>query len=409
MKIPSILVLLAGGHEVNAWAPLVSITVGSTRIGANDYSGGSGISRSISRIGCSQLSMVSSGTLPCRPIGVGHATPKTVVTNTDLESVVETNDEWIIQRTGIKERRVLTEGESLRELGIQASKDALEMAGIAPDDIDVVICATSSPEDMFGDATAIASDIGCSSETMAFDLTAACSGFLFASVTAGQYLSTPNSKLKNALVVGADALSRCVDWDDRNACILFGDGAGAMVLTNQKDTDTGDNGKDDDSNSTPPGLLGYAAHSNGHGYSDLNCLYNGTPRTVSTPDPITLETTGYDSLAMNGQNVYKFATREVPRVVSEALEEANMTPDDVDWLLLHQANIRIMETVAKRLKIPSEKIITNLSSYGNTSAGSIPIALSEAVRSGQVKKGDVIASAGFGAGLSWASAIMRWG
>merc|ERR1719343_221494 len=348
----------------------------------------------------SKLSMVQSGTLPCRPIGVGHAAPKTVVTNTDLESVVETDDEWIRTRTGISQRRVLTSGESLRELGVEASKQALEMAGISAEDIDVVICATSSPEDMFGDATAIAHAVGCSTHTMAFDLTAACSGFLFGSVTAGQFLSSPNTKLKNALVIGADALSRCVDWEDRNACILFGDGAGAMVVTNQED---------DSEDETKPGLLGYAAHSNGEGYPDLNCLYKGDPVAVSTPEPITLENGNYDNLAMNGQNVYKFATREVPRVVSEALEEANMTPDDVDWLLLHQANIRIMDIVAKRLKIPKEKIITNLASYGNTSAGSIPIALSEAVKSGQVKKGDVIACAGFGAGLSWGSAILRWG
>lgn len=349
----------------------------------------------------SQLSMVQSGTLPCRPIGIGHAAPKTIVTNTDLESVVETDDEWIRTRTGISQRRVLTSGESLRELGIEASKQALEMAGVSAEDIDVVICATSSPEDMFGDATAIAHEVGCSTHTMAFDLTAACSGFLFGSVTAGQFLSSPNTKLKNALVIGADALSRCVDWEDRNACILFGDGAGAMVVTNQPDGDAEDE--------TKPGLLGYAAHSNGAGYPDLNCLYKGDPVSVSTPEPITLESGNYNNLAMNGQNVYKFATREVPRVVSEALEEADMTPDDVDWLLLHQANIRIMDVVAKRLKIPKEKIITNLASYGNTSAGSIPIALSEAVRSGQVKKGDVIACAGFGAGLSWGSAIMRWG
>jgi len=349
-----------------------------------------------------QLPMVQSGTLPCRPIGVGHAAPKTIVTNEDLESVVETDDEWIRTRTGISQRRVLTKGESLRDLGIEAGKQALEMAGVSAEDIDVVICATSSPEDMFGDATAIAAEIGCSTHTMAFDLTAACSGFLFGSVTAGQYLSSPNTKLKNALVIGADALSRCVDWEDRNACILFGDGAGAMVVTNQKDEDS-------DEDDILPGLLGYAAHSNGHGYGDLNCLYKGTAVEVTTPDPITLESGGYDNLAMNGQEVYKFATREVPRVVAEALEEAEMTADDVDWLLLHQANIRIMDIVAKRLKIPKEKIITNLASYGNTSAGSIPIALSEAVKSGQVKKGDVIACAGFGAGLSWGSAILRWG
>jgi len=347
--------------------------------------------------------MAQSGTLPCRPIGVGHASPQTVVTNKDLETIVETDDEWIRTRTGIAQRRVLTRGESLRDLGVKAASDALEMAGISADDIDVVICATSSPEDMFGDATAIAAKIGCSTQTMAFDLTAACSGFLFGTVTAGMYLSSPNTKLKNALVIGADALSRVVDWEDRNQCILFGDGAGAMVVTNQKDDG------DDDSDEIQPGLLGYAAHSNGNGYEDLNCVYKGSPVEVATPNPITLENSDYNNLAMNGQNVYKFATREVPRVVSEALEEANLTPDDVDWLLLHQANIRIMEVVAKRLKIPKEKIITNLADYGNTSAGSIPIALSEAVQSGQVKKGDVIACAGFGAGLSWGSAIMRWG
>ena len=212
----------------------------------------------------SQLSMVQSGTLPCRPIGIGHAAPKTIVTNTDLESVVETDDEWIRTRTGISQRRVLTSGESLRELGAEASKQALDMAGISAEDIDIVICATSSPEDMFGDATAIAAQIGCSTHTMAFDLTAACSGFLFGSVTAGQFLSSPNTKLKNALVVGADALSRWVDWDDRNACILFGDGAGAMVVTNQNDADS-----DDDD--ILPGLLGFAAHSSGKGYVDLNC------------------------------------------------------------------------------------------------------------------------------------------
>ena len=213
----------------------------------------------------SQLSMAQSGPLPCRPIGVGHASPKTVITNKDLETIVETDDEWIRTRTGIAQRRVLTQGESLRDLGVKAASDALEMAGISAADIDVVICATSSPEDMFGDATAIAAKIGCSTQTMAFDLTAACSGFLFGTVTAGMYLSSPNTKLKNALVIGADALSRVVDWEDRNQCILFGDGAGAMVVTNQKDDDS-----DDDA--IQPGLLGYAAHSNGNGYEDLNCV-----------------------------------------------------------------------------------------------------------------------------------------
>jgi len=313
-----------------------------------------------------------------------------------LESVVETNDEWIQARTGIAQRRVLTGDETLRSLGAKAAQQALDMAGISAEDLDMVICATSSPDDMFGDATAIAAEIGCTKAAVGFDLTAACSGFLLGTVTAGQFLSCPGTSMKNVLVVGADALSRWIDWDDRNSCILFGDGAGAMVLTNEGDEKAG--------------LLGFSAHSNGAGYKDLNCLYAGEERPISTPDEDTILSSGkYAKLAMNGQEVYKFATREVPRVLKEALEAADMTVDEVDWLLLHQANIRIMEIVAKRLGLPMDKVITNLSDYGNTSAASIPIALDEAVRSGKVKKGDVIACAGFGAGLTWGSAIMRWG
>lgn len=207
----------------------------------------------------SELEMAGSGKMGCRPIGVGHAAPERVITNVDLESVVETSDEWIQTRTGIAQRRVLTGDESLRSLGVKAAQQALENAGVSAEDIDMVICATSSPDDMFGDATAIAAEIGCSTDTMGFDLTAACSGFLFATATAGQFLSLPGTKMKNVLVIGADALSRWVDWDDRNTCILFGDGAGAMVLTNEGDEEAG--------------ILGFSAHSNGHGYPDLNCLY----------------------------------------------------------------------------------------------------------------------------------------
>ena len=207
----------------------------------------------------SQLDMASTGAMNCRPIGVGHAAPERVVTNVDLESVVDTSDEWIRTRTGIAQRRVLTGDETLRSLGVKAANQALKNAGVKAEDIDLVICATSSPDDMFGDATAIAAEIGCTTDTMGFDLTAACSGFLFATATAGQFLSSPGTKMKNILVIGADALSRWVDWDDRNVCILFGDGAGAMVMTNQ-----GADGKS--------GVLGFSAHSNGMGYPDLNCL-----------------------------------------------------------------------------------------------------------------------------------------
>jgi len=193
-----------------------------------------------------------SGNMGCRPIGIGSAAPATIITNADLEAVMETSDEWIKSRTGIAQRHVLVQQETLRDLGVQAAKNALAMAGVDAADLDVVICATSSPDDMFGDAPSIAAQLGCTTETVAFDLTAACSGFLFGIVTAGKFLNGSNTK---ALVIGADALSRWVDWDDRNSCILFGDGAGAMVLES----------------SDAPGILGYAAHSNGKGYGDLNC------------------------------------------------------------------------------------------------------------------------------------------
>lgn len=286
--------------------------------------------------------------------------------------------------------------ESIKTLSTDAAQRALDMSGLSPEDIDLVLVATSSPDDMFGDATSVAANLGCTN-AVAFDLTAACSGFLFGSVTAGQFLTNDGNSYKNAIVVGADALSRWIDWDDRNSCILFGDGAGAIVLTATEGI-------------SEAGILGSSVHSNGLGYKDLNCMYEGSPRQVNTPGDGTQMSKGsYNRLAMNGKEVYKFATREVPRVITEALEAADMEVEQVDWLLLHQANIRIMETVASRLGIPMEKVITNLASYGNTSAGSIPLALDEAVRSGQVKNGDVIACAGFGAGLSWGAAIMKWG
>ena len=212
------------------------------------------VSRTQGSIGKTAL-LAKSGSLSCRPIGIGSAAPETVITNSDLEAVVETSDEWIQSRTGIAQRRVILHGETLRSLQVQAAKNALEMAGVEPSEIDVVICATSSADDMFGDAPSLAAQIGCTNDAVAFDLTAACSGFLFATVTAGKFLSAPSALSNKALVVGADALSRYVDWDDRNSCILFGDGAGAMVLESAPD----------DSH----GILGFSAHSNGNSYGDL--------------------------------------------------------------------------------------------------------------------------------------------
>jgi len=373
--------------------------------------------------------MATSGPLSCRAIGVGSAAPRTVITNVDLEKVVETTDDWIKTRTGISQRRVLTHpslsseqeqdssssssvttssttdnaanDESLSTLSAKAAQNAIDMSLVNPQDIDLIICATSSPDDLFGDATTVAASLGCDN-AFCFDLTAACSGFLFGLVTAGQFMDRKGSGVKHAIVVGADALSRWVDWEDRNSCILFGDGAGAVVLRGTAD--------DDGDATDAHGILGYSAHSNGKGHDDLMCGFKGESVHVPTPgDGVELSKGSYNHITMDGKEVYKFATREVPKVLKEALEAANLETDDIDWLLLHQANIRIIDIVAERLGVPKEKIITNLSDYGNTSAGSIPLALDEAVRSGKVKKGDVIACAGFGAGLSWGSAIIRWG
>eukprot|EP00590_Aulacoseira_subarctica_P007686 CAMPEP_0172419242 /NCGR_PEP_ID=MMETSP1064-20121228/5675_1 /TAXON_ID=202472 /ORGANISM="Aulacoseira subarctica , Strain CCAP 1002/5" /LENGTH=395 /DNA_ID=CAMNT_0013158621 /DNA_START=272 /DNA_END=1459 /DNA_ORIENTATION=+ len=354
--------------------------------------------------GSNQVRMATGGAINIKAIGVGSAAPKTILTNNDLESVVETTDEWISSRTGISQRRVLVLNEDsspqrLATLSSAAASHALDMSGLSPADIDLIIMCTSSPDDLFGDATTVQAALGCKN-AVAFDLTAACSGFLFGCVTAGQFLSSTGGNLKNAIVIGGDALTRWVDWDDRNSCILFGDGAGAMVVSKCDGNDP----------SSPIGLLGYSMHSNGESQGDLMCGYLGSARSIATKnEPTQLSSGSYSPITMNGKKVYQFATREVPIVIEEALAAANMDIEQVDWLLLHQANIRIMETVAKRLGLPMEKVITNLKSYGNTSAASIPLALDEAVRSGLVKKGDVIACAGFGAGLSWGAAILRWG
>ena len=308
------------------------------------------------------------------------------------EELVDTNDEWISKRTGIGARHLLQPGETLSGLAVTAMQNALENAGVDPEEVDLVIMAPSSPDDLFGDAAFVAREVGATG-AVAFDLTAACSGFLFGVNTASQFLH--NGAYKTAVVIGADALSRWVDWSDRNTCVLFGDGAGAVVMKSAE-------------SDAECGVLGFEMHSNGAGRCDLNLGYDGDSREL-LPSIGSVTTGEYAPIAMNGKEVYKFATSKVPEVLREGLANAGVEASDVDWLLLHQANIRIMETVANKLGIPMEKVITNLVEYGNTSAGSIPLALDEAVRSGKVKKGDVIACAGFGAGLSWGSAVIRWG
>ena len=328
-------------------------------------------------------------------VGCGSSRPGATVSNELLSTFLDTSDEWIAARTGIKERRVLAPGESLGDHSAAAGASALEMAGVDGAAVDLVIVATSSPDDMFGDATAVAAACGCS-KAVAFDVTAACSGFLFALVTAGQFLDT--GSYETALVVGADALSRWVDWDDRNACILFGDGAGAVVLRRGGGPGVDVGG---------PGILGFAMRSDGAGRSKLACNYNGKAKRLGDTD-VSVTDGAYDTMTMQGKAVYVFATREVPAILEEALDNAGITIDDVDWLLLHQANIRIMQSVAERFGVPMDRVLTNLDECGNTSAGSIPLALDAAVRQGKLKHGDVVACAGFGAGLSWGAAVFKW-
>jgi len=323
-------------------------------------------------------------------IGVGSCAPKTVLSNEDLAKLVDTNDEWISSRTGIKRRHVLDKDESLSSLAKEASERALEMAGIKADEVDLILLATSSPDDLFGGAGQLQALIGAKN-AVGFDITAACSGFVLALVTASQFIRAGTSK--RVLVVGADALSRFVDWRDRSTCILFGDGSGAVVLT---------------ATDEPCSLLGLDMHSDGSGQKSLNCMFQGEGMKAMQ-ESCASSSGSYNNIHMAGQEVYKFAVRSVPQVIENALNNAGLQKEDVDWLVMHQANKRIMDAAAERLGLSSEQVVTNLSEYGNTSAASIPLALDGAVRDGSIKKGDVIAMAGFGAGLTWASVIVKWG
>lgn len=329
----------------------------------------------------------------CLPIGVGACGGQNNIPNDAFASLVDTSDAWIGKRTGIRNRRVIEEGKSLRDISIESANEALKHAGVQAQDIDLLIVATSSPDDLFGDAASVAHAIGATQAT-AFDVTAACSGFLYGLVTASQFMDS--GAYKNVVVIGADALTRFLDWSDRGTCILFGDGAGAMVL---KATDSKEEA----------GLLGFALRSDGEGYCKLKLPFEQKFAALENEEKTVVDQGAYGKLTMNGADVYKFAVNEVPTIVEEALTNAGLVSSDVDWLLLHQANIRIMEHAAQVLGIPMDKVLRNIAEYGNTSAGSIPLALTEAVRAGKIKKGDIIAISGFGAGLNWGAAVIRWG
>ena len=321
--------------------------------------------------------------------GCGSATPNTSISNDALGRRVETSDAWIRSRTGIGARRVIASDESIAELSALAAERALTMADWSAESLDLILLATSTPDDLFGSAPRLQSRLKAFN-AVAFDLTAACSGFLFGLVTAAQYLRS--GAMKRILIVGADQLSRWVDWDDRRSCVLFGDAAGAVLLEASTDQ------RDD--------LEGYLLRSDGRRGEVLQL-----PQ-VEERLPLVGEAShqrgGFQPIRMNGQEVYKFAVREVPSILENLLQETGTSAHAIDWLLLHQANQRILDAVAERLEIPNDKVLSNLAHFGNTSAATIPLMLDEAVRDGRIVPGHRIASSGFGAGLSWGAALLRW-
>ena len=319
-------------------------------------------------------------------VAVGASVPPTILTNDDMSKMVETTDEWIQTRTGIRTRHVLSGDEMLTDLGIAASKEALAMAGMDGTDIDLIIVATTTPDERYpAMASRIQTAIG-SSKSFGFDIALACTGFVAALITAEQFLRS--GMCKKALVVGADAHSRVMDWSDRNTCVLFGDAAGAVILEASEDFD---------------GFLANDGNLDGSKADELHADYNLVNCPI-LPQP----TPRNPYVQMNGREVFKFAVGVVPSSIRQTLENAGKTLEDIDVLVLHQANIRIMDAMNERLGIPREKMVINLDKYGNTSAASIPLALNEAVRNGQIQNGSRVMTCGFGGGLAWASSYFIW-
>ena len=321
--------------------------------------------------------------------GIGSYVPKQVLSNNDLSRIVDTNDNWIKTRTGISNRRISKSGEDVSSMGYEAAANALNMANWTADSVDLIILATSTPNDLFGSAPIIQSKLGAKN-AFAFDLTAACSGFLFALITASQYLKA--GSYKRALVIGADQLSSYVDWTDRGSCILFGDGAGAIAIESNMDVNN---------------LCGFIMRTDGNRGTFLNLLSKNEIGIIN--DDLVFKKGEFSKISMNGQEVYKFAIREVPIIIENLLKETKYSSEEIDWLLLHQANQRILDAVGERVKIHKSKVLSNLSNYGNTSAATIPLMLDESVRNNKIKQNDLIISSGFGAGLSWGAALFRWG
>jgi 3-oxoacyl-[acyl-carrier-protein] synthase-3 len=340
-----------------------------------------------------------------RPVtitGLGAHVPEKTVTNDDLAAVLDTSDEWIRQRTGIRERRVVAQGLSSSDLGIIAAKAALADAGLAPDSIDLVITATISPDRLMpATAARVAFECGCG-KAGAYDLSAGCTGFVYALAMATGVVASGFHD--NVLVVGAEAISRILDWEDRSTAVLFGDGAGAVVVSAQG-VGVGDRSSAPAGGAAPRGILGFDLGGDGSGEEFLLVPAGGSKLPASHA---TVEARQH-FMKMNGNEVYKFATRVIVQSARRVLERCGRDIAEVDLFVPHQANLRIIDAAVKKLGIGPDKVYTNLQKYGNTSCASIPLCLSGARTEGRLKDGDLVLLMGFGAGLTWGACLMEWG
>lgn len=323
-----------------------------------------------------------------RMAGIGAYLPEAIVTNDDLTQLVETSDEWIASRTGIRERHVVSGNETVGDLAIKAAFDALESAGMKGEDIELIIVGTSTPDTIYPAVSCQVQHAIGAKKAAGFDMALACSGFVYGTVIAQQFLAT--GMYKNALIIGADVHSRYTNWYDRNTCVLFGDGAGAGILVAEE----GARNTFFSSNLNVDGSKGKELTL----YTPVENCPLVEPRTQPETNTVT----------MNGREMFKFAVGLVPSSITRAVEDAGLTLEDIDHVVLHQANIRIMQAMSERLGVPEEKLVSHLAKIGNTSAASIPIALNHAVRTGRVKPGDMMVLCGFGAGAAWGSTVLEW-
>jgi 3-oxoacyl-[acyl-carrier-protein] synthase-3 len=316
--------------------------------------------------------------------GIGSYLPQKVLTNADLATMVDTSDEWIVQRTGIRERHIAAEGELTSDLAVAASRRALEKAGMEPRDIDLIVLGTSTPDNTFPATAVVVQDNLGIHHGAAFDLQAVCTGFVYALSTADALLRSGQGK--RALVIGSETFSRILDWSDRTTCVLFGDGAGAIVVETEEGEGT----------TADRGVL--TSHLRSDGQHKEKLFVDGGPSSTGT----------VGHLRMEGREVFKHAVGMITDVINAAFEATGTGPDDIDWFVPHQANQRIIDASARKLGIAEEKVVSTVSKHGNTSAASIPLALDEAVRDGRIKRGDLVMLEAMGGGFTWGSALVRW-